>query len=184
MSIEKENKNNFVQERLDSLYEIDCKIVSLLDNMSSLFQTYSTSKSSDNDLSEQKDQMKAQTKTIYNAISNVAIGLRKEVRIMDENIGVYNKNKDGVMILPISVDQKNTTLGKKKLNDEIKELNTIVTREQTENSMNVTNLEAKTKQETNSNSEDLEKEKQENIGAIETKEELNENEAEDFDMIA
>lgn len=184
MSIEKENKNNFVQERLDSLYEIDCKIVSLLDNMSSLFQTYSTPKSSDNDLTEQKDQMKAQTKNIYNAISNVAIGLRKEVKIMDENIGVYNKNKDGIMILPISVDQKNTTLGTKKLNDEIKELNTVVTGEETEDAMNDTNMEATTKQETNINNEDPEKEKQENITAIETKEEPKENEDEDFDMIA
>lgn len=183
MSIEKENKNNFVQERLDSLYEIDCKIVSLLDNMSSLIQTYSTPKSSDNDLTEQKDQMKVQTKTIYNAISNVAIGLRKEVKIMDENIGVYNKNKDGVMILPISVDQKNTTLGTKKLNDEITELNTIVTGEETEDAMDGTNREA-TNQETNIINEDSEKEKQENIIAIETKEEPNENEDEDFDMIA
>ncbi|CUM49003.1 unnamed protein product [Debaryomyces tyrocola] len=184
MSIEKENKNNFVQERLDSLYEIDCKIVSLLDNMSSLFQTYSTPKSSDNDLTEQKDQMKAQTKTIYNAISNVAIGLRKEVKIMDENIGVYNKNKDGVMILPISVDQKNTTLGTRKLNDEIKELNTIVTREETEDAMNDAHLGATTKEETNIKNEDLEKVKQENITATEMKEQPNENEDEDFDMIA
>ncbi|CUM53691.1 Mediator of RNA polymerase II transcription subunit 11 [Debaryomyces fabryi] len=180
MSIEQENKDNFVQERLDSLYEIDCKIVSLLDNMSSLFQTYSTPKSSDNDLSEQKEQLKAQTKTIYNTISNVAIGLRKEVKIMDENIGVYNKNKDGVMILPISVDQKNTTLGKTKLKDEIRELSTIVSGEK--DKLNDGKQEAIPKKETNT--ESLEKEKQDNIIDIETKKEPNENEDEDFDMIA
>lgn len=126
MSIEEGNKDGFIQERLDSLYEIDCKIVSLLDNMSSLFQTYSTPKLNDSDLGEQKEQLKNQTKTIYSTISNIAIGLRKEVKKMDENIGVYNKNEDGIMILPISVDQKNTTLGSKKLNDEIEEMNSIV----------------------------------------------------------
>mmetsp|Transcript_3488 Transcript_3488/g.3880 ORF Transcript_3488/g.3880 Transcript_3488/m.3880 type:complete len:169 (+) Transcript_3488:2-508(+) len=168
MSMEQKNKNYFVQERLDSLYEIDCKIVSLLDNMSSLFQTYSTPQSNDNDLAEQKEQLKSQTKTIYNAISNVAIGLRKEVKIMDENIGVYNKNKDGVMILPISVDQKNTTLGKQKLKDEIKELNTILSGEK--------DKEEETKT--------LILDKEDNITEIETKKEPNENEDEDFDMIA
>lgn len=166
--MEQKNKNYFVQERLDSLYEIDCKIVSLLDNMSSLFQTYSTPQSNDNDLAEQKEQLKSQTKTIYNAISNVAIGLRKEVKIMDENIGVYNKNKDGVMILPISVDQKNTTLGKQKLKDEIKELNTILSGEK--------DKEEETKT--------LILDKEDNITEIETKKEPNENEDEDFDMIA
>ncbi|ABN66976.2 mediator subunit of RNA polymerase II [Scheffersomyces stipitis CBS 6054] len=106
----------FIQERLDSLYEIDCKIVSLLDNISTLFQTYS---SSDGDV---KESFASQTEEIYSILSKVAIDLRKEVKVMDDNIGVYDKNKDGVMILPIGVDQKNTTLGRKKLNEELKEL--------------------------------------------------------------
>lgn len=126
MSIDETTNDSFVQERLNSLYEIDCKIVSLLDNMSTLFQTYSVPKTNENDLSETKKQFTDQTKAIYNNISKIAIGLRKEVKIMDDNIGVYDKNKDGIMILPISVDQKNTTLGEKKLTSEIEELGAVV----------------------------------------------------------
>jgi mediator of RNA polymerase II transcription subunit 11 len=45
---------------------------------------------------------------------------------MDENIGVYNKNKDNVMILPISVDQKNTKLGALKLNRQLSQLDLLL----------------------------------------------------------
>ncbi|KAK6458446.1 mediator complex protein-domain-containing protein [Scheffersomyces xylosifermentans] len=123
MAVQENTPETFIQERLDSLYEIDCKIVSLLDNLSTLFQTYSTSKNERRDV---KEPFAQQTEDIYSTLSKVAIDLRKEVKIMDDNIGVYDKNKDGVMILPISVDQKNTKLGRKKLNEELSELDGLV----------------------------------------------------------
>lgn len=111
----------YIEKRLDSLYEIDCQVVSLLDNVSSLFETYSSNENSD----KTKEQFEKQTKNIYGLISDIAIGLRKEVKLMDDNIGVYDKNEDNVMILPLSVDQKNTQLGEKRLKDELKELNKL-----------------------------------------------------------
>ncbi|EGW30119.1 uncharacterized protein SPAPADRAFT_144451 [Spathaspora passalidarum NRRL Y-27907] len=125
MSLEDEKADTFIQERLDALYDIDCKVVSLLDNLSSLFQTYST-ESMDNI----KSSFPQQTSQIYDILSKVAIDLRKEVKIMDDNIGVYDKNKDGVMILPISVEQKNTQLGVKRLNMEVKELDKLLEKEE------------------------------------------------------
>ncbi|KAK6201597.1 mediator complex protein-domain-containing protein [Scheffersomyces amazonensis] len=125
MSIIDEKADTYVQERIDALYEIDCKIVSLLDGISSLFQTYSTSKQSHN-IENLKDQVSEQTENVYNILSKVAIDLRKEVKIMDDNIGVYDKNKDGVMILPIGVEQKNTSLGSKKLNESLKQLDNVL----------------------------------------------------------
>ncbi|KAI5958139.1 MED11 [Candida margitis] len=105
--------DNYIQERLDALSDIDFKIVSLLENFSSFFETYSN---------KNKDQFTSGTKQIFDTLSKVAIDLRKEVKHMDDNIGVYDKNKDGIMILPINVDQKNGELGKLKLNSELKEL--------------------------------------------------------------
>ncbi|CAH2353768.1 putative mediator of RNA polymerase II transcription subunit 11 [[Candida] railenensis] len=119
--------DTFIQERLNSLHEIDCKIVSLLDSMSTIFQTYTTPKSSDAlSQNELREQFELQTKSIYNLVSTVAIDLRKEVKVMDDNIGVYDKNEDGVMILPISVDQKNSTLGDKKMKYELSQMDKII----------------------------------------------------------
>lgn len=117
----------FIQERLNSLHEIDCKIVSLLDSMSTIFQTYTTPKLLDApSQNELREQFELQTKSIYNLVSTVAIDLRKEVKVMDDNIGVYDKNADGVMILPISVDQKNSTLGDKKMKYELSQMDKII----------------------------------------------------------
>lgn len=124
MSIEDEKADTFIQERLDALYEVDCKVVSLLDLMSTLFATFSTPKQQDN--REMKETFSTQTEKIYGILSKVAIDLRKEVKIMDDNIGVYDKNKDGVMILPIAVDQKNTTLGREKMKKQLEELNVLL----------------------------------------------------------
>lgn len=120
--------NNFIQQRLDSLNSIDGNIVALLDNISSLFETYSTPKNSNTDYQEVKSKFTDQTRSVYNALSKVAIDLRKEVKIMDDNIGVYDKNDEKIMILPLSVDQKNTTLGALKLKDELRELDRTVGR--------------------------------------------------------
>lgn len=113
-----EKADNYIQERLDSLHKIDSKVVELLDKVSSLFENYT------ND--QLKEKFEEQTLGIYSSLSTVAIGLRKEVKLMDNNIGVYNKNRDNLMILPISVDQKNTTLGNKKLDEQLKVLDTMI----------------------------------------------------------
>ncbi|EER31134.1 conserved hypothetical protein [Candida tropicalis MYA-3404] len=125
-TLEDEKAENFIQERLDSLYEIDCKVVSLLDQFSTIFQSFYT---------KDKEQFSEQTTTIYSTLSKVAIDLRKEIKIMDDNIGVHDKNDDGVMILPITnVDQKNTKLGRKRLNLEVEELKKLITEDQSSES--------------------------------------------------
>ncbi|KAK6895022.1 Mediator of RNA polymerase II transcription subunit 11 [Candida tropicalis] len=132
-TLEDEKAENFIQERLDSLYEIDyslyeidCKVVSLLDQFSTIFQSFYT---------KDKEQFSEQTTTIYSTLSKVAIDLRKEIKIMDDNIGVHDKNDDGVMILPITnVDQKNTKLGRKRLNLEVEELKKLIAEDQSSES--------------------------------------------------
>lgn len=121
-----DTKEDFIQERLESLHEIDKNIVNLLDSIGTLFDTYiDPSRQTTVDMSKTKEKFTMESKQVYGILSSLAIDLRKEVKIMDDNIGVYDKNDDQVMILPITVDQKNTTLGKRKLNEELKKLEDI-----------------------------------------------------------
>lgn len=116
-------QNGFIQERLESLHGIDGNVVGLLDRVGKLIDTYiEPSRNTSSDISNTKEQFKEEVKEVYSVLSALAISLRKEVKIMDENIGVYDKNDDLVMILPMAVDQKNTTLGEQKLKAELKKL--------------------------------------------------------------
>lgn len=121
-------ENTFIQKRLDALQDIDGNIVTLLDKMSGLFDTYAEA----NTAEDPKSTITQHTNSIYQTISDVAINLRKEVKIMDENLGVYDKNEDNIMILPIPVDQKNTHLGKKRLKEEIQQLDKLIDNDEKE----------------------------------------------------
>ncbi|KAL1570067.1 Mediator of RNA polymerase II transcription subunit 11 [Candida albicans] len=143
-SLDNDKTENFIQERLDSLHEIDCKVVTLLDQFSSIFQSFYT---------KSKEDFSQQTSDIYSTLSKVAIDLRKEIKIMDDNIGAYDKNDDNVMILPISnVDQKNTKLGRKRLDLELAELKRLISDEkQVETLENESNNEIQPKTESDTN---------------------------------
>lgn len=143
-SLDNDKTENFIQERLDSLHEIDCKVVTLLDQFSSIFQSFYT---------KSKEDFSQQTSDIYSTLSKVAVDLRKEIKIMDDNIGAYDKNDDNVMILPISnVDQKNTKLGRKRLNLELAELKRLISDEkQVETLENESNNEIQPKTESDTN---------------------------------
>lgn len=115
--------NHFIENRLESLNRIDSKVVTLLECISQLFDTYvEPSRQSDVDIQLLKDQFQGGVKQVYGLLSTLAIELRSEVKIMDDNIGVYDKNDNSVMILPISVDHKNTVLGERKLQEELTKL--------------------------------------------------------------
>lgn len=117
------SQDDFIHERLESLNNIDSKVVNLLKCISLLFETYvEPTRQTDGDTQLVKEQFKGEVEQVYGLLSSLAIELRKEVKIMDDNIGVYDKNDDSVMILPINVDHKNTTLGERKLEEELKKL--------------------------------------------------------------
>lgn len=113
----------FIQQRLDSLNQIDTNIVGLLANMSEIFDSYS---SPNNNSGPGKKVIEDKTRVIYQTLSDIAINLRKEVKIMDDNIGVFDKNDENVMILPIPVQQKNTQLGERRIKEEIAQLNKLI----------------------------------------------------------
>lgn len=117
--------NTFIEERLESLHNIDLAVVTLLNKASELFESQA-SPDADTTIDDKKELFSRQTTSIFETLSNVAKELRTEVKIMDDNIGVYTRNKDGVMILPIAVDQKNTRLGSAKLQEEIDEMTRLL----------------------------------------------------------
>lgn len=119
-----EEPQTFVKERLESLHRIDLDIVSLLSSASNLFAITVDGEESSADA--KRDAFSKHTLAIYETLGKVAKNLRTEVKIMDDNIGVHDQNKDGVMILPITVDQKNTRLGFEKLRQEIDEMNKLL----------------------------------------------------------
>lgn len=164
-SLDNDKTENFIQERLDSLHEIDCKVVTLLDQFSSIFQSFYT---------KSKEDFSQQTSDIYSTLSKVAIDLRKEIKIMDDNIGAYDKNDDNVMILPITnVDQKNTKLGRKRLNLELAELKRLISDEkQVETLENESNNEIQLKTESDTNQ----------VETNENGNDINNKESEDIEM--
>lgn len=113
---------DFIQTRLEALDQIDDNIVKLLDNIGIVLEIYSKPSKQENDSIEIKDSFEASVRDVYSSLSSVAISLRNEIKTMDENIGVSDKNDDLIMILPISVEQKNTTLGLMKQNEELLKL--------------------------------------------------------------
>ncbi|KHC31593.1 hypothetical protein W5O_05107 [Candida albicans Ca6] len=164
-SLDNDKTENFIQERLDSLHEIDCKVVTLLDQFSSIFQSFYT---------KSKEDFSQQTSDIYSTLSKVAIDLRKEIKIMDDNIGAYDKNDDNVMILPITnVDQKNTKLGRKRLDLELAELKRLISDEkQVETLENESNNEIQLKTESDTNQ----------VETNENGNDINNKESEDIEM--
>lgn len=119
------SEKDFIQTRLEKLQEIDDNIIQLLDNIGGVFETYSEpSRQSSDGPKDIKLTFEEGVKNVYTSLSSIAINLRHEIKIMDDNIGVYDKNDDLMMILPITVEQKNTTLGSKKLQGEINKMKT------------------------------------------------------------
>lgn len=115
-----EENHSFIQSRLEALDAIDSNIVNLLDNLGDLFTTYIEPNTHEAvELHTTKEQFIEKTRNVYSLLGSIAVGLRKEVKIMDENIGVFDKNDERVMILPISVERNHTTLGSAKLKQEI-----------------------------------------------------------------
>ncbi|KAL7662592.1 Mediator of RNA polymerase II transcription subunit 11 [[Candida] zeylanoides] len=119
----------FIEERLEALHEIDSKVVSLLDRMSAILETYTAPRAAGDSAGELRERFAQQTRDVYQLVSTVAIDLRKEVRVMDDNIGHYDRNDDGVMILPISVDQKNSRLGASKMRHELEQMQQLMSQE-------------------------------------------------------
>lgn len=114
--------NDFIETRLDALADIDNNVVQLLESIGTVLHTYSEPSRQNSDAAEMKGTFEKGVRDTYSLLSSIAISLRNEIKVMDENIGVFDRNEDLVMILPISVEQKNTKLGVQKQKQELEKL--------------------------------------------------------------
>lgn len=113
----------FIEDRLKSLQGIEINVVNVIEKVGILFDHYVEPITlHDSKLTTTKVEFQEKIRDLYACLSSVAIELRKEVKVMDDNIGVHSNNADLIMILPISVDKKNTSVGSQKLESEIKKL--------------------------------------------------------------
>lgn len=115
-------RGNHIKTRLDSLHDIDISLVDLLENFQIIYEKSANHNRGMINTGEASTNFMEGVHSIYEAVSSIAIRLRREVKILDENIGDPNLNEDGVMILPLRVEQKNIQLGHEKLYDEIRKL--------------------------------------------------------------
>lgn len=115
-------KGDHIKSRLDSLHDIDISLVNLLESFQIIYEKSANHNRGMINSGDASTDFNEGVHSIYMAVSSIAIRLRREVRILDENIGNPNLNEDGVMILPLRVEQKNIQLGHEKLFDEIKKL--------------------------------------------------------------
>lgn len=102
---------------------IDDKTVQLVESMGSVFERYmEPGTNPEVDLDVTKEAFKDGVKKCYALLSEIAVALRDEVKAMDDNIGVYDRNPDGVMILPVEIEQKNARLGEQKMAEELEKI--------------------------------------------------------------
>ncbi|GEQ72711.1 hypothetical protein JCM33374_g6398 [Metschnikowia sp. JCM 33374] len=110
-----------IAQRLEALNKIDENIVNILESLGCIFDTYiAPIEEESSDVTKTRGQFGDDVRKFYKSLSNIAIGLRKEVKLMDDNTGTFQLNKDSVMILPVNVERKNTSLGDDKLEAELR----------------------------------------------------------------
>ncbi|GAV56306.1 hypothetical protein ZYGR_0BB00830 [Zygosaccharomyces rouxii] len=85
----------YVQERLDSLAQIDDRLCSLLQTASQVVFTYGELKHGNHDL---KPQFEQHTREFYAALESSTTQLKQEIKLLDENVGAR--------LLPINVSKK------------------------------------------------------------------------------
>ncbi|CDH16075.1 probable Mediator of RNA polymerase II transcription subunit 11 [Zygosaccharomyces bailii ISA1307] len=85
----------YIQERLDSLAKVDEQLCSLLQTASQVVFTYGELKHGNHDL---KPQFEQHTSEFYTTLESATSQLKKEMRLLDENIGIR--------LLPINVNKK------------------------------------------------------------------------------
>ncbi|OUM54034.1 hypothetical protein BVG19_g3373 [[Candida] boidinii] len=154
----------YIQERLDNLYDIDTKVVSLLDNLSCALNNLQEGKKDSKLLvnpnnnnnnnhnataaiasakikrDEKLSKFKENCSLFYANLSDAAILLRKEIKLLDNrSSGINNnnnnnnntKNNDNLdsnntNILPITVNKKAIWMGKAQMDAELNELDKLV----------------------------------------------------------
>lgn len=116
-------QKSYVQERLESLHEIDTRIVSFLGNMSKAISALQLAKQTG-----EKDQIelfKKNTGKCYEDLSYTATHFRREIKFLSDAMKNNGRN-DGFIMLPAQIDKKASWVNGSKIKEELNELNKLV----------------------------------------------------------
>ncbi|AOA61240.1 Hypothetical protein PP7435_CHR1-2654 [Komagataella phaffii CBS 7435] len=136
-----EDHLSYIKQRLDSLHDIDSKIAEILKNLANATKKLREGEelASRNEdlpkLAEIKSEFKNYTHDFYGNLSNATIHLRKEIKLLDNQIsGVYHRDSlqkkeqsgtnydhSDITIIPININKKATNLANDKLKQFIKD---------------------------------------------------------------
>ncbi|ODV62558.1 Med11p ASCRUDRAFT_19704, partial [Ascoidea rubescens DSM 1968] len=113
-----QSRNEFLQERLDSLAKIDQNLVSVIDNLSSLLNHIHIGKknllinnNNPNSNRQTEDDVNSDIKCFFQNLEESTTKLRREIKLHDNRIG-YNFKKDNIVsILPINLTKNATWVG-------------------------------------------------------------------------
>ena len=105
----------YVQERLESLSEIDTKLCNLLKVASQVVFTFSELKQGNHDL---KPQFEQHVRDFYSDLEGATTNLRREIKLLDENIGTR--------LLPINVNKKATEQDDDKMSEQVSLLRDVL----------------------------------------------------------
>lgn len=98
----------YIQERLESLAHVDEQLCSLLQTASQVVFTYGELKHGNHNL---KPQFEQHTREYYSTLESATSQLKKEIKLLDENIGTR--------LLPINVSKKALGQDDDKLREQI-----------------------------------------------------------------
>ncbi|GMG33845.1 unnamed protein product [Ambrosiozyma monospora] len=121
----------YIQKRVDSLQEIDSKIVSFIDNLSQTLTLLKQGKqqAATKSSAETKQKFNESVSNTYSNLSFIATHLRKEIKIWDTKINnnaMEESDLSSLNVLPLQVNKKATWINKSKFNDELSELDSVL----------------------------------------------------------
>lgn len=116
----------FIKERLESLSEVDAKLVSILNNASLTLTNLVDLKSPTEQTTESattettKKEFETNLNNFFKDIEQVSKQLKSEIVQFDERIDKIDSN--GITLLPININKKSTWVGEEKLKNQLEKI--------------------------------------------------------------
>ncbi|QPG74664.1 hypothetical protein FOA43_001996 [Brettanomyces nanus] len=111
---------SYIQKRLDSLHEIDKRIISFLDNMSEAVKDLQLAKQTNDN--KKLTEFNKSVGYCFDDLSYTAIHLRREIKFLSDRMN-SKADTDDFTMLPVQINKKATWVNGAKMRQEIKEMN-------------------------------------------------------------
>ncbi|KAG7750568.1 hypothetical protein KL912_001128 [Ogataea haglerorum] len=110
---------SYIQSRLDALQEVDVRLVSMLDNLSTTLGLLKSHKEAG---VANEAEFKNAASGFYAELSRAAVSLSKEVKIINNKVTSQTGERD---LLPVQINKKSVWVNDAKLREEIQHLDQL-----------------------------------------------------------